>query len=85
MQKKEIKGHLNARLGLEAPFPECVLIDILLSQSQRFSYMIAKLIATSAVATSSPSDILDSSRSCLAPSASLFSKLCTKLRIGLSY
>lgn len=32
-QKKEIKGYLNARLGLEAPFPECVLIDILLSQS----------------------------------------------------
>lgn len=52
-QKKEIKGHLNAKLGLEAPFPECVLIDILLSQSQRFSCMIAKLIATSDLATSS--------------------------------
>jgi hypothetical protein len=35
--KKEIKGHPDARKGLEAPFPENATADVLLSHPPYFS------------------------------------------------
>jgi hypothetical protein len=50
LKKKEIKGHPDARKGLEAPSPENATTDVLLSHPPYFSP--AKLIfATSVSAT----------------------------------